>query len=182
MKIGVIQLDSLEPKFLAKKSKNLQTVNELMCDDIRNRLQALIESANTALSARKDKAFVDHLDPVIELAVSIDEVRSGIDLSKPETQGHIFDGEYSIVIDNRRSIVCVMESTYSSRGKMMHPSVKDSIDMSIPSTDGEECYVLGPEWFPGKVPPYDIHRLRQVGATTPRRKKRRAASSAADPE
>ena len=179
MKTGVIPMGSLDPKILAKNCKNMQTVNELFCDEIRGLLQALAESAQRASTEQDPVELMAHVDPVIELAMSIDSVRDHVQLDKPDLHGHLQHDDYSIVVDNKHRVLCVMESPFSSKGKLVSQFVPNSIDMAFPSNDGEECYVLGPEWFPEGVPTYDVRR-RKTGKTSQRRQKRRSAEGADD--
>ena len=179
MKTGVIPMGSLDPKVLAKNCKKMQTVNELFCGEIRDLLHALAESAQQASTDLDPVELLAHVDPVIELAMSIDSVRDHVQLDRPDLHGHLQYDDYSIVVDNKHRVLCVMESPFSSKGKLVCQFVPNSIDMAFPSNDGEECYVLGPEWFPEGVPGYDIRR-RKIGKATQRRQKRRPAKSAGD--
>ncbi len=87
-------------------------------------------------------------------------------------RGHLSDDEYDADIANNRRVAIVLHSDYTSKGKVSFDGVDNSVDMQYPSNDGDECYVLGPEWFSPRRVFYDVHRRGKARSVNRRGKQK----------
>jgi hypothetical protein len=168
MKSGVIPIGVLDPVMLAKSAKKVQTVDELFVDEARSFLKQFVEFAKTVIATKDRDEFVNHLDEFEDFQDGMSRLRDQL-AQKDEERGFLNIDEYDIVIDRKRNAIIVVSSPYTSKGKFSFS--ENSIDMAYPSNDGEECFVLGPEWFPERKPTYDIKNAgrRQAGPSHRRR-------------
>lgn len=173
MKSGVIPVGVLDPVVLAKSCKKVQTVDELFVDEAKTFLKQFVEFAKTVIATKDRDEFVNHLDEFEDFQDGMSRLRSQLS-QKDEERGFLHIDEYDIVLDREKNVVIVVNSPYTSKGKFSFSA--NSIDMAYPSNDGEECFVLGPEWFPGRKPTYDVKNntgRRQAGSPDRRRVSRK---------